>query len=830
MRATCVIRYLFPVFFLFVGTATGQISVSEAASVQLSASVQASPARVTLSWTSFPGATGYTVHRKAHSASSWGSAIGTTAGNVNTFQDNTVAVGTLYEYRVMRTAPPGTGYGYVCSGIELPPVASMGRIVLLVDAAIAPGIGPQLTQLQSDLKADGWVVTRHDVAPGTSVPAVRNLVIGTYNTDPANTKAVYIIGHVPVPYSGNIAPDGHTEQHMGAWPCDAYYGEMNGTWTDNTVNNPSGWSWVRNIPGDGKFDQDSPPNTVELQVGRVDMNDLPAFGQSQTQLLAAYLDKAHQFRTKGFTPQVRGIMRDMMEDLTTPMAGSGWMSMSALVTPGNITEVGYSDPAWLEDLVNGQSYLWTYGSGGGLIENDNGTLMFNQAIKVMTTTGLASKAWDGVFNMSYSSYTGDWNNRNNVLRAVIASGHALTTVYAGPPNWWFHPMGMGLTTGHCTRLTMNNTSTYLPQSGGDINPAPRGALALLGDPALRMMNLAMPANLVVTNNGGNASFNWTAASGSPAGYHIFRFGSDGLPVQVNTTLITGTSFNSTQPFVSGAEYMVRAAKLETTASGSWWNLSLGAQATAPTGANVLANVAMLLEGPYDPFSGMMNDQLRVAGLIPLTEPYTALGLSQAAGGGGETTTPAVLNVTGSNAVVDWVRVELRASGSPGTIVATRQGLVQRDGDVTAVDGISALSFNAAPGNYHVAVRHRNHLGAMTASPVALSGTATPLNFKIPGLGTWGTNAQKLIGGARVLWAGDATSNGQVKYTGAGNDRDPILTIVGSNSPNGIVNGYSTRDVNLNGQVKYTGSGNDRDPILLNVGSASPNATRIGQLP
>ena len=142
MRATCVIRYLFPVFFLFVGTATGQISVSEAASVQLSASVQASPARVTLSWTSFPGATGYTVHRKAHSTSSWGSAIGTTAGTVNTFQDNTVAVGTLYEYRVMRTAPPGTGYGYVCSGIELPPVASMGRIVLLVDAAIAPGIRP----------------------------------------------------------------------------------------------------------------------------------------------------------------------------------------------------------------------------------------------------------------------------------------------------------------------------------------------------------------------------------------------------------------------------------------------------------------------------------------------------------------------------------------------------------------------------------------------------------------------------------------------------------------------------------------------------------------
>ena len=830
MRATSVLRSLTPLLLLLAGTVAGQISLSEGASVQLSAAVQASPARITLNWVAFSGATGYAVHRKSHGASTWGSAIGTTAGNVNSFQDNSVAVGTLYEYRVTRTASAGTGYGYICSGIELPPSASMGRIVLLVDGAVASGIATQLIQLQNDLKADGWAVTRHDVAAGTTVPAVRNLVIGTYNADPANTKAVYIIGHVPVPYSGNIAPDGHTAQHQGAWPCDAYYGEMNGTWTDNTVNNTTGWSWVRNIPGDGKFDQDSPPNAVELEVGRVDMYDLPAFGQNQTQLLAAYLDKAHQFRTKGFTPQVRGIMRDHMEDLLTPMAGSGWMSMPPLVAPGNLTEIGYNDPAWLEDLVNGQSYLWTYGSGGGLVANDNGTLMFNSTDKVMTTTGLATKAWGGVFNMSYSSYTGDWNTRNNVLRAVIARGQALTMVYAGPPNWWFHPMGMGMTTGHSAWLTMNNTNVYLPQSGSDVNPAPRSAVALLGDPALKMLNVAMPTNLSVTNNGGNASFAWTAASGSPAGYHVYKFGTNGLPLQLNTTLITGTSYNSAQAYEAGAEYMVRAAELETTPSGSWWNLSLGTLAITPTGSNVLVNVDMLLEGPYDPFSGQMNDGMRVSGLIPLTEPYTALGYSQAAGGGGETVTPAVLNTTGANAVVDWVRVELRQAASPGTIVATRQGLLQRDGDVTAVNGTSPLTFNVAPGNYHVAVRHRNHLGAMTANAMALSGTATTVDFKGTGMATWGTGGQKAIGGARALWAGNTSGDNAVKYTGSGNDRDPILTIVGSATPNGTVTAYSTRDTDLNGQVKYTGSGNDRDPILVNTGSTTPNATRVAQLP
>jgi hypothetical protein len=61
-------------------------------------------------------------------------------------------------------------------------------------------------------------------------------------------------------------------------------------------------------------------------------------------------------------------------------------------------------------------------------------------------------------------------------------------------------------------------------------------------------------------------------------------------------------------------------------------------------------------------------------------------------------------------------------------------------------------------------------------------------------------------------------------------RDPVLTTVGSTTPNNTVNGYSTRDVNMNGQVKYTGSANDRDPILLNVGSTTPNATRNGQVP
>lgn len=129
-------------------------------------------------------------------------------------------------------------------------------------------------------------------------------------------------------------------------------------------------------------------------------------------------------------------------------------------------------------------------------------------------------------------------------------------------------------------------------------------------------------------------------------------------------------------------------------------------------------VRVRLEGPMETGTGLMRTDLRASGLIPLTEPYTALGYPQFAGGGGETTTSAVLNASGTNAVVDWVRLELRSSGSPGTIIATRQALVQRDGDVVAADGSSSISFNTWTGpGYYLAIRHRNHLGAMTSTPV-----------------------------------------------------------------------------------------------------------------
>ncbi|MBK8340202.1 MAG: hypothetical protein IPK99_09555 [Flavobacteriales bacterium] len=135
----------------------------------------------------------------------------------------------------------------------------------------------------------------------------------------------------------------------------------------------------------------------------------------------------------------------------------------------------------------------------------------------------------------------------------------------------------------------------------------------------------------------------------------------------------------------------------------------------PPSLNVMIAVRAVLEGPYNSSTGLMGDALRIFEVIPTGEPYTALGYAHV-GGGGESVAPQVLETTLGNAIVDWVVVELRSAATPTTVLGSQCALIQRDGDVVATDGISPITF-ALPGtNYHVALRHRNHLGVMTFTP------------------------------------------------------------------------------------------------------------------
>jgi len=240
---------------------------------------------------------------------------------------------------------------------------------------------------------------------------------------------------------------------------------------------------------------------------------------------------------------------------------------------------------------------------------------------------------------------------------------------------------------------------------------------------------------------------------------------------------------------------------------------------------------VFLDGPFNSTTNLLSDQLRTQQLLPFTEPYTALGYAHVGGGGGESVLPAVVNPGGNNTMVDWVVVELRDANTPGLVLASRSAVLQRDGDVVGTNGVSPVAFTFPAGNYRIALRHRNHLGCMTALPLALSLSSTTINFTNPATTTWGTDARKNNNGTMTLWPGDANSDGEVRYTGAGNDRDPVLQAIGGSVPTNVLNAvYSRNDVNLDGLVRYTGTTNDRDIILQTIGGLVPTAVRMEQLP
>ena len=240
-------------------------------------------------------------------------------------------------------------------------------------------------------------------------------------------------------------------------------------------------------------------------------------------------------------------------------------------------------------------------------------------------------------------------------------------------------------------------------------------------------------------------------------------------------------------------------------------------------------LSAMLQGPYEQGTGMMDDGQRAAGLIPLGEPYTGLGFERP-GNGGESTLPVVLSITGADAIVDWVLIEFRSSSDASIILRTTAALLQRDGDIVGTDGSWPLQLPVELPAYHIALRHRNHFGAMTATPVAFGAGSVAIDFTATGLACYGTNARQNASGVLLLWAGNTILDPVLKYVGNMNDRDPILLAIGGVVPTAVASGYSQNDTNLDGLIKYTGANNDRDVILLNIGGSVPLALRYEQLP
>jgi hypothetical protein len=205
---------------------------------------------------------------------------------------------------------------------------------------------------------------------------------------------------------------------------------------------------------------------------------------------------------------------------------------------------------------------------------------------------------------------------------------------------------------------------------------------------------------------------------------------------------------------------------------------------------VIVPKVFLQGAAQNPIAGeedLMRDSLRENGLLPTTSPF----------GDGATVSLTVFNIIGANAIVDWVLVELRSGvdNENTTLVNSTSALLQRDGDIVGLNGITTVTFQEDADDYFIAIKHRNHIGVLAAVPASLSSTASTLDITQDAAFAKGENLAltTLVNGTVAMIAGDADGSSQILNT----DINEGLSQAGGGEA------YTTADADMNGFVLNT---------------------------
>jgi hypothetical protein len=580
--------------------------------LEVTATTSASVPHVTLQWTA--PASGVSVAsqrmwRRVKGATNWESRIDLSAGALS-YPDTQALPGVAYEYSLQRLFPSGTtppiAYGAIVAGWNLPLVEKRGNVSLLVDQTMSASLAAELAQFERNLTSDGWKVFRHDVPRQTvsasskntadwpkriaELTSIRSIIQTDYNSDPSAEWALVIFGRVPVPYSGNINPDGHPD-HLGAWPTDGFYADVksnpatDGEWTDTQANNTSATNARNdNVPGDGKFDNSRFPGALEMQVGRIDLDNMTGVptGQTETGLLRQYLVRNHNFRS-GTGDYASVARRALIDD------NFGYRNGEAFSASGWRAAIGFFGRAagqvdaldWFTRLQT-TPMLFAYGAGSGSYTSASGI--------GSSTNDFANKHSKAVFTMMFGSYFGDWDSTNNFLRAPLAGtagSLGLISAWSGRGHIHLHHMALGETVGYAIRHTQNTTANTFPKGDWFQNGYEKGIqINLMGDPTLRLHTVRPPRQLAAASGAG-VVLKWLASADTVAGYHVYRAdtaagpytrltggvptGGDPLGAPVVATTFTDTTASPDATY----HYLVKSAKIETSASGTYANQSVG---------------------------------------------------------------------------------------------------------------------------------------------------------------------------------------------------------------------------------------------------------------
>ncbi len=484
------------------------------------------------------------------------------------FVDTGSELGKAYEYQISSFGPEIgydnlLQYANVYAGHEIPSPIYRGRLLLLVENDIADALSEKIERWKEDVIGDGWAVEQINLSEDTPMKEIRGIVMDEYHQE-EGLEALFLLGRIAIPINAVLgSPDGHSDHNY--WAADAYYGGLSTTWK-------AGGYFDFQL--DTIAEYGSTYKEMELQIGRLDFHDMPAFTESEIELYQQYFDKNHAFRNKHFTPKMQAVIQENFNDGYDLNARRDF---AILLGTDSIQYEGYRD-----SLLN-DSYIWSFGAGSG---------NYTGAAGISNTSQMTTDSLQGVFTMLFGSYFGDWRTSNNFLRSSLGSGSILTSCWGARPNWSFFHMGLGTNIGAQTKLSHNDDGIYSISISAANNPdgsmdtllvgssyAQMPHITLLGDPTLRMNTVHPVSNVNVEYTDAGVIIDWQEPSvlTDILRYNIYRkYESDLAFVKIGSTAVGTPNFlDDNIPTLGEIEYLVKAEKLEETLSGSYYNESTG---------------------------------------------------------------------------------------------------------------------------------------------------------------------------------------------------------------------------------------------------------------
>ena len=580
--------------------------------------------KIELNWQHDPQAIYYTVYRKGLNDKKF-ELVHEIDDNVDSFVDSSINFqkDRIYEYKVDKYGEwlnPNSnkeedfmGWGYISVGIEYQQKQIFDKILLLVDEFIYGQLESEINAFKKDLIADRWdvlikTVPREENFDFEKVSQTKELVLNVYETNP-DLRTILVLGRVPIPFSGFYTPDGHAPDNRGAWPCDSYYADVDGIWSDDTISAfVPNFEWHTNTKGDGKFDNNFIPSDIEFEIARIDFFDLPFFEDDEITLFRKYFQKNSEQRHGRIDHPKEAIIDDGFEFAHNEMfASSPWMNFSAILGRESISyNIG------MRSVLQERKFMLTSAIASGAISN-----IYLRAY----APDYAENNQYGIIGQFFGSYAIEWFTTNNMLRSALASQPSFLASYWGcRPYWYLHHMGLGKTIGYSYKLSHNNEGLY--ESNQDEDHLRQVHVTLQGDPTLRLFRNPPPQNVVAFYNPNaepdRVRISWDRNSPNEKYFVYYSEHLDSTFRRLNTFPINDNEFFHFGVEQEAGHWFVSSLLLENVNSGSFWNESIGSW------ADVVSSIdEILFESYYDRFTNKLITDFKTGNEIRI---FNSLGI------------------------------------------------------------------------------------------------------------------------------------------------------------------------------------------------------------